>query len=130
EAALGTPSGRMATTTCGSGFPRSFYKCEPNHTPGPEVTTCGDDTVCSLGRCVSPGCAAGEMHASATAVLFYIAILDNVASDDDRPTLIVVTNPGPDSAMVTLQERAPGAPATWSDAATSTIPAGRAARIH
>jgi hypothetical protein len=117
----------LGNTTCRSGTPTKVFACEQNHTPGPLVTTCKDDTVCSLGRCVSPSCAAGEMHASATGCLFYFALLDNVTSDDDRPTLIVVTNPGPDSAMVTLQERTPGAPGAWSDAATNAIPAGKAA---
>ena len=127
DGAVGIATSCLGNTTCSANYPKSVYKCEQNHTPGLEVTTCKGDTLCSLGRCVSPSCAAGEAHASATGCLFYIAILDNVTSDDDRPTLIVVTNPGPGTATVTLQERSAGAPSAWSEAASIAIAAGSAA---
>ncbi len=115
----------LGNTTCRGGAPTSVFACQQNHTPGAWLKTCDGDTVCSLGRCVSPSCATGEMHASATGCLFYIAILDNVAADDDKPTLIIVTNPGPAAAMVQLQERTPDG--SWSDPPPIAVAPGSAA---
>jgi hypothetical protein len=126
--AAGTTFRCLGNTTCGGardgGAPTSVFECEQNHTPGKLLMDCADDTVCSLGRCVSRSCATGEMHASATGCLFYIAVLDNVASDDYKPTLIVVTNPGPDDANVKLQERT--MQGTWSEPPLVVVRAGHA----
>ena len=119
----------LGNTTCLGGPAAERGLCvraEP-HAPARWSTTCEGDTVCSLGRCVSPSCAAGETHASATGCLFYIAILDNVASDDDKPTLIVVTNPGPDERDGEAAESAPARPAPGATPVTIAIPAGHAA---
>jgi len=115
----------LGNTTCRVGDSTRVYECEPTHAPGKMLATCDAGTVCSLGRCVSQSCADGEMRASATGCLFYIAMLDNVTSDDDKPALIIVTNPGPDSAMVTLQERTPDN--QWSSPTPIVISAASAA---
>ena len=126
---VGTAFRCLGSTTCRGGAlnSTSIFECEPNQTPGKLLRVCDDGMVCSLGRCGSSACATGEMHASATGCLFYVAILDNVTSDDDKPTLIVVTNPGPDTANVQLQERTTTGPDPWSDPAPIAVAAGSAA---
>lgn len=112
------------TTTCLGTGSNAVYKCDPSHSLGPLIMTCAGEQVCSLGRCVSPACADGELHASLSGCLFYFTILDNVTSDDGKPTLIVVTNPGASPATVTLQVRS--APGAWIDSNPITIAAGGA----
>jgi hypothetical protein len=111
-------------TTCRGGAPNAVYVCDVTHNPGALVATCDGDQVCSLGRCVPPACADGEVHASITGCLFYLAILDNVTSDDGKPTLIAVTNPGTSRATVTLQQRS--ATGMWIDSDPITVDTGSA----
>ena len=40
----GTSLRCLGATTCRSGSTTSVFACEPNHTPGRQVTTCKDDT--------------------------------------------------------------------------------------
>jgi len=111
-------------TTCRGGAPSSVYVCDASHNPGALLMTCDGEQVCSLGRCVSQACADGELAASITGCLFYFTILDNVTSDDGKPTLIVVTNPSPSPATVTLQQRS--APGTWTDSDSIIVTGGSA----
>ena len=111
-------------TTCRGGSPNAVYVCDATHNPGALVALCDGDEVCSLGRCVSPACAEGELHASITGCLFYLTILDNVTSDVGKPTLIAVTNPGTSPATVTMQKRS--APGVWTDSDPMTVGAASA----
>jgi hypothetical protein len=111
-------------TTCRGGSPNAVYVCDATHNPGVLVARCDGDQVCSLGRCVSPACADGEVHASITGCLFYLTILDNVTSDDGKPTLIAVTNPGTSPATVTVQQRP--APGMWTNSDPITVAPGSA----
>lgn len=111
-------------TTCRAGAPKAVYVCDVTHNPGKLSTSCEGDETCSLGRCVSPACAAGEVRASITGCLFYLTILDNVTSDDGKPTLIAVTNPGPSPATVTVQQRS--SLGVWTDSDPITVAPGRA----
>ena len=114
----------LGNTTCQGNARNAVFACQRNGSPGQLLETCGTGLVCSLGRCVSESCADGEVHASISGCLFYVTVLDNVASDDDKPTLIVVTNPGETTAMVQLQERAE--PGSWTNPAPVPVPAGSA----
>ena len=110
-------------TTCKEGEPGVIYSCEPDGTNLP-VGTCDTDLACSLGRCVSKSCATAELQASIAGCLFYTAVLDNVDTDDGKPTLIVVTNPGPTTATVELEERGAGSP--WATAQAISVQPGLA----
>ncbi len=114
----------LGNTTCQGNVRAAVFACQRNGSPGALLETCGTGTVCSLGRCVSESCADVEAHASITGCIFYVATLDNVTSDDDKPTLIVVTNPGPDKAMVQLQQRT--VPGSWSNPTAVSVAAGGA----
>jgi hypothetical protein len=114
----------LGNTTCQGNVRDAVFACQRNGSPGALLETCGTGTVCSLGRCVSESCADVEAHASITGCLFYVATLDNVTSDDGKPTLIVVTNPGQDVAMVQLQERT--APGAWSNPTVVPVAPGSA----
>jgi hypothetical protein len=123
DAGMGRCTGN---TTCGGGAANTIYACDASHNTGQLLYTCDDGLVCSLGRCATPPCATGEKRASITGCLFYIAILDNVDSDQAKPTLIIVTNPSTTmTAIVQLQERTD--PRTWSDPPSIAVAAGSAA---
>jgi hypothetical protein len=96
--------------TCASSM--TVRSCDADGNPSGSPQVCAPGTSCSYGRCVPSACQTVEVHPSINGCLFYTAMLDNVDSDDTKPTLIVVTNPGPGTAPVRLEERAAGLPWT------------------
>ena len=66
-------------------------------------------------------CAAVWAAPSIAGCLFYMAALDNVDSDDGKPTLIAISNPGNGPATVHLDERTPDE--IWVTAQSVTIAA-------
>ena len=122
----GKPRFAARETPPAGAVPRTRSLLRANHTPGALLTTCDGDTVCSLGRCVSPSCADRRDCTPASPVASSISRSSTTStSDDDKPTLIVVTNPGPTTATVQLQERR--LPGSWSDPEPIAIAAGSAA---
>jgi hypothetical protein len=84
--------------------------------------------ACSLGRCVSPACAAAELKLTPTlGCAFYTLNLDNVSSDDSIPTSVLVTNPGQVSAQVALERQVGGA---WMASMTLTAPPMQSVRFQ
>ncbi|HET6150198.1 MAG TPA: IgGFc-binding protein [Polyangia bacterium] len=126
-------------TGCDRNDPRVVLSCQPNAAPevapvdAPEVAPevleiCAEDQICSLGRCVSEACAAAELATGNAGCLFYTAVLDNLDSDDGKPTLIVVANPGQTRTPVYLQQRTDGqtSPPSWEVVQTTWISGGGA----
>jgi hypothetical protein len=71
--------------------------------PGPCGDPC-DGSVCSIGRCVSAPCATVEAtHTSLVGCTFYAYEAENVTSDVDHTSSVLVTNPGNDTATVVLE---------------------------
>jgi hypothetical protein len=71
--------------------------------PDPCGNQC-DGSVCSLKRCMPAPCAAAEAnHTSLVGCTFYAYEAENVTSDADRTSSVLVTNPGNDTATVVLE---------------------------
>jgi hypothetical protein len=97
--------------------------------PAEELETCGDLFVCSGGRCMSPTCAdAARNHTSFVGCFFYTARAENVASDAAQPTSFLVTNPGTDTAVVSLQHIEAGT-SKWAFSTSISVPPGKSARL-
>ncbi len=111
------------STTCQDKPADVVFSCEPDGTRMP-LETCKTDQLCSLGRCVSETCQMAELRPGITGCLFYTAVLDNVDSDDGKPTLIMITNAGGTRATVELEER--GAASEWVVTQTVTVEPGSA----
>ena len=114
--AVGGPC--TGNTICDPVAARVVRSCDPP-TEGEVVETCAEGQVCRLGRCVTPACAGVSMAPSIAGCLFYTAALDNVDSDDGKPSLIAVSNPGDAPANVHLDERT--ADEAWVTAQALTI---------
>jgi hypothetical protein len=116
-------------TTCDGTAVRA---CRMGQT-GEVIEECGPDGACSLGRCTTPPCAkAEEDRAAIVGCAFYTFDLDNVVSDEDIPTSVIVTNPGQVPATVTLERREGGASApgfAWTGMSTALVPPMRSARF-
>ena len=115
--------GCRGNTTCDPSAPYDVRSCAPDGTTA-LLYTCDSGLTCSMGRCVSRSCLAAETLASITGCLFYTAEMDNVDSDDSQASLIVITNPGPATATLSLQARAPGQ--DWAEVQSSTVASGSA----
>jgi hypothetical protein len=100
--------------------------CDQDGILGDVVQSCGTG-ACSYGRCVSSSCQMAEIQPSINGCLFYTTMLDNVDSDDVRPSLIIITNPGQGMAMVRLEERSAGQP--WTTVQSTAVAGGSAGGI-
>jgi hypothetical protein len=84
--------------------------------PDPCEGRCRAPNVCSLKRCVSSACADAEGdHTSTVGCTFYAYEAENVASDADRTSSVLVTNSGNDTATVVLEVpvRSPNGALEW-----------------
>lgn len=84
--------------------------------------------TCSLGRCTSRACADAEIGDAARGCRFYGAQLDNADLDDDRPTMLLVSNAGPTAANVRLETREAGG--TWTISASTVVRSGGTERLE
>jgi hypothetical protein len=86
---------------------------------------CTAPNVCSRGRCTSKLCAEAETDLnSLVGCRFYAFEAENVATDADQLSSVLVTNPGNDTATVVLQfpiRSAEGA-TTWLDLSGTAVP--------
>jgi len=118
-------------TGCNEDAPGVVLKCV-DAVATKTVEFCDPGMTCSLGRCVSQSCADAEMGTGPAGCLFYTAALDNLDTEDLKPTLIVVTNPGLTRATVYLQQRADSQASgqsptqTWPVVQNATINGGSA----
>lgn len=99
-------------------------KCEAG-LPGGEIQTCTAAETCSAGRCISRACADAEHGDSVQGCLFYGTDIDNVTSDDDQTTTVLLANPGETMAIVDLELREALQP--WNIADWTIIEANSAA---
>jgi len=82
---------------------------------------------CSLDRCTSSACVAVERDRNGFAgCVFYTVEVDNVDSDAGKATSFLVTNPGAETADVTLERYMRP---SWNVVGTATIAGGAAARL-
>jgi len=108
-------------TICAGNTVRS---CDQDGILGDVIQPCGAGMACSYGRCVSSSCQMAEIQPSINGCLFYTAMLDNVDSDDVKPSLIIITNPGQGKAMVRLEERSAGQ--AWTTSQSIAVAGGSA----
>jgi hypothetical protein len=104
------------------------FTCSSPGTPGARIEICAD--ACSLGRCVSADCALAEASDAARGCLFYGARVDNIDSDADSPTMLLVSSASDSGGSISVEARAPrdGTPGgTWIPFATGFL-GGRAAQ--
>jgi len=95
---------------------------------GDPIADCSSEGACSGGRCMSPACADAQRNrTSFVGCLFYTVQADNVASDAAAPTSFLVTNPGVETAKVTLQQPLGGG--EWSSPAPISVPGGKTGRL-
>jgi hypothetical protein len=91
------------------------------------IEECGPDLTCSRGRCTSTACALTERSPRAVqGCSFFTLRLDNVDTDDDLPSSLLVTNPGGLPATATLEHRLGG---RWTELSKVAVPPMRAARL-
>jgi hypothetical protein len=86
---------------------------------------CHPPAVCSRGRCTSGACAEAETDFySVVGCQFYAFEAENVDSDADRTSSVLITNPGNDTANVVLQfpVRSDQGITTWLDLSGTPIP--------
>jgi len=82
------------------------FTCGSPGSPGMRIETCAD--ACSLGRCVSTDCALAEASDAARGCLFYGARVDNIDSDADSPTMLLVSSASDSGGSISVEARAPG----------------------
>ncbi|HSZ81462.1 MAG TPA: IgGFc-binding protein, partial [Polyangia bacterium] len=95
--------------------------------PAQALQQCAPSLMCSEGRCISPACAQAEANqASLVGCTFYTFDLQNVTSDDQIPTSVLVTNPGQVIANASLEHREAG---QWTAVMTTAVAPMSSARI-
>jgi hypothetical protein len=90
------------------------------------IQECAPAGACSVGRCTTMACAAGEDRLSFLGCTFYTLDLDNVDADDGVATSVLVTNPSQKVARVVLERRVAGA---WEITASTDVAPMRSARV-
>jgi hypothetical protein len=104
-----------------------LVKACDNKVVGATVADCSAEGGCSDGRCVSPDCATVERERKTFAgCRFYTVAPSNVASDADARTSFLITNPGSQSAIVSLEQRVNG---SWQPEVPMTVSAGGTVRM-
>jgi hypothetical protein len=96
---------------------------------GAQLHDCEElDGACFNGRCMSPECAAAEMDRTSFAgCLFYMAEVDNVASDAALATSFLLSNPGSQSAVAVLQRWSTDG--SWMAREEALVPPGKSFRM-
>ena len=83
---------------------------------------------CSLGRCTSRACADAEIGDAARGCRFYGAQVDNADLDDNRPTMVLVSNAGQSAANVRVETRE--LQGTWTLSAAAVVRPGGTERLE
>jgi hypothetical protein len=110
-----------ASPACKVGRPtcvKSFISTCSSDGAAPELTPC--DADCSLGRCTSPECAQSELADAARGCLFYGFRSDNIDTDIDRPTMLILSSSSARPADVRVESR--GDDGTWTAIDTVQVP--------
>jgi hypothetical protein len=92
------------------------------------ITSCQEEGACSQGRCMTTACAAADaVRNSIEGCVFYTVEVDNAASDAAALTSFLVSNPGFESATVTLEQLE--GDGNWMMKQQATVAGAGAARL-